>query len=147
MIKKYINVIILLFIGIAFIFWIIQLKTGLILTNMRNPYPWGLYIAGYDFFVGNAAGALILCSLIYLFGIKRLKTFAKLCVLCALANAVVAMIIIIPDTGRPIKLFHLFIHPNFYSPLIWDIVVLFLYGCFTLIYLIILMFPDIKGQK
>jgi len=114
---------------------------------MRNPYPWGLYISGLEFFVGNAAGGLILSSLIYLFDITKLKAFAKLGALCAFANVIAAMTIVIPDIGRPIKLLNLFIHPNFYSPMIWDIIILFSFVCFTIIYLIVLMLPDIKGQK
>jgi len=92
---------------------------------MRNPYPWGLYISGLEFFVGNAAGGLVLSSLIYVFGVNKLKPFAKLGALCAFANVVAAMTIVIPDIGRPIKLFNLLLHPNFYSPLIWDIIALF----------------------
>jgi molybdopterin-containing oxidoreductase family membrane subunit len=145
MIKKNIDKIILLFIAIAFIIWIIQVNTGLILTNMRNPFSWGLYISALAFFVGNAAGGLVLSSLIYVFGVNKLKPFAKLGALCAFANVVAAMTIVIPDIGRPIKLFNLLLHPNFYSPLIWDIIALFTYACFTLIYLIILMIPDLKG--
>jgi len=64
-----------------------------------------------------------------------------------LQNVIAAMTIVIPDIGRPIKLLNLFIHPNFYSPMIWDIIILFSFVCFTIIYLIVLMLPDIKGQK
>ena len=42
--------------------WIYQLQEGLILTNMQNSYSWGLYISGLAFFVGNAAGGLVLTS-------------------------------------------------------------------------------------
>ena len=36
--------------------WIIQLKNGLIVTNMSNMFNWGWYIAMFAFLVGVAAG-------------------------------------------------------------------------------------------
>ena len=71
---------------IALCFWFYQLWQGLILTNMVNSYSWGLYISGLAFFVGNAAGGLVLTSSIYLFGVKKLKPLAKLGALTAFAN-------------------------------------------------------------
>ena len=44
--------------------WGYQVKEGLVVTNMRNSYSWGLYVSGLAFFVGNAAGGLVLSSLI-----------------------------------------------------------------------------------
>ena len=70
--------------------WGIQLKEGLVLTNMRNSYSWGLYVATLAFFVGNAAGGLVLSSMIYLFGVTSLKPFARIGALCAFANVTAA---------------------------------------------------------
>jgi len=130
----------------ALVVWMYQLREGLILTNMLNSYNWGLYISGLAFFVGNAAGGLVLTSSIYLFGVKQLKPLAKLGALTAFANVTAAMLIVLPDIGKPLRLLNLFLHPNFMSPLVWDIIVLSLYAIASAVYLYILMLPDLTGK-
>jgi len=131
--------------ALGLVAWIFQLQQGLVLTNMRNSYTWGLYIAGLAFFVGNAAGGLVLSSLIYLFGVEHLKPFAKIGALTAFANVSAAMISVLPDLGRPDRIYNLFLHPKISSPLIWDVAVLSLYALLCLVYLYLLMLPDLKG--
>ncbi len=130
---------------VGLVAWIFQFREGLVLTNMRNSYTWGLYVAGLAFFVGNAAGGLVLSSLIYLFGVEHLKPFAKIGALTAFVNVSAAMIAIIPDIGQPTRLYNLFIHPKLTSPLVWDVAVLNLYAVLSLVYLYLLMLPDLKG--
>ena len=124
---------------VAIAAWIYQLQEGLILTNMQNSYNWGLYISGLAFFVGNAAGGLVLTSSIYLFGVKKLKPLAKLGALTAFANVTAAMLIVLPDIGKPIRLYNMLLHPNWMSPLVWDVFAVlrhdgryrrYLVGCF-----------------
>jgi len=131
---------------IAIAVWIYQLKEGLILTNMQNSYSWGLYISGLAFFVGNAAGGLVLTSSIYLFGVKKLKPLAKLGALTAFANVTAAMLIVLPDIGKPIRLYNMLLHPNWMSPLVWDVIVLNLYAVASALYLYILMLPELTGR-
>lgn len=130
---------------LGFAAWVFQFKEGLVLTNLRNSYTWGLYVSGLAFFVGNAAGGLVLSSLIYLFGVETLKPFAKIGALTAFVNVTAAMVSIIPDIGQPTRIYNLFIHPKLSSPLVWDVAVLNLYAALSLIYLYILMLPDLKG--
>ena len=140
----------LLFSGALFLVaiaaWIYQLQEGLILTNMQNSYSWGLYISGLAFFVGNAAGGLVLTSSIYLFGVKKLKPLAKLGALTAFANVTAAMLIVLPDIGKPIRLYNMLLHPNWMSPLVWDVIVLNLYALASALYLYILMLPELTGR-
>ena len=126
--------------------WLYQLQEGLVLTNLQNSYSWGLYISGLAFFVGNAAGGLVLSSSIYLFGVKKLKPLAKLGALTAFANVTAAMLIVLPDIGKPIRLYNMLLHPNFTSPLVWDVIVLNLYAVVSALYLYILMLPDLTGK-
>lgn len=146
MAKKLGWVVILGLMVVGFTAWIFQFKEGLVLTNMRNSYTWGLYIAGLAFFVGNAAGGLVLSSLIYLFGVDHLKPFAKIGALTAFANVTAAMVSVIPDIGQPARLYNLLLHPKLSSPLVWDVAVLSLYALLCLVYLYLLMLPDLKGR-
>lgn len=131
---------------VALAAWVYQLREGLILTNLQNSYSWGLYISGLAFFVGNAAGGLVLTSSIYLFGVKKLKPLAKLGALTAFANVTAAMLIVLPDIGKPFRLYQMLLHPNLMSPLIWDVVVLNLYAIVSAVYLYILLLPDLTGS-
>jgi molybdopterin-containing oxidoreductase family membrane subunit len=113
---------------------------------MQNGFTWGLYVAALAFFVGNAAGGLVLSSSIYLFGAAHLKPFARLGALTAFANVTAAMLIIVPDIGRPERLFEILLHANWMSPLVWDVIVLSAYAVLSLAYLFIMMLPDLRGR-
>ena len=128
-------------IGIAA--WIMQLQRGLILTNMRNPFTWGLYIAMWAFYVGTAAGGLVVSSAIYIFGVKQLKPVAPVASITAFIFAVAAMLMALPDIGRPDRLLNLFIYPNFKSMLIWDFIVLSTYAILSATYTYVLLKPRI----
>lgn len=129
----------------GFAAWVWQFREGLVLTNMGNSYTWGLYVSGLAFLIGNAAGGLVLISLIYLFGVDSLKPFAKIGALTAFVNVSAAMIAIFPEIGQPGRIYNMLIHPKFSSPLVWDAAVLNLYAGLSLAYLYILMLPDLKG--
>ncbi len=135
--------------GLGLIAWFYQLYSGLIVTNMRNPFSWGLYIAAWAFFVGTAAGGLVVSSAIYLFGAKQLKPIAKVASLTAFIFAMGAMIVLLPDIGRPDRLYNFLIHPNFRSMLPWDFIVLSAYAVVSAIYTYTLLYPDIvqRGVK
>lgn len=130
----------------ASVAYLVQFQRGLILTDLNNLFSWGLYVSGLAFFVGNAAGGLVLSSSIYLFGLKELKPFARLGALTALVNVICAMISILPDIGQPLRLWHLLVYPQFTSPLVWDIIILNIYAALTTAYLFVLLIPDIYSR-
>ena len=47
-------------IGLAFVVYLFQLNMGLTLTGLSRDVSWGLYIAQFTYFVGVAAGAVML---------------------------------------------------------------------------------------
>jgi len=110
---------------------------------MRNPFSWGLYIATWAFFVGTAAGGLVVSSAIYLFNAKQLKPVAKVASLTAFLFAIGAMVVLLPDIGRPERLYNFILHPNFRSMLPWDVVVLSSYAAVSALYTYTLLYPDI----
>jgi molybdopterin-containing oxidoreductase family membrane subunit len=56
------------------------------------------------------------------------------------------MLIVLPDIGKPVRLYNMLLHPNFTSPLVWDVIVLNLYAVVSALYLYILMLPDLTGK-
>ena len=52
--------------------------------NTTQHVPWGLWVAAYIFFLGLSAGAFLISSLVYVFGIKRLEAVGPLALFQAL---------------------------------------------------------------
>jgi molybdopterin-containing oxidoreductase family membrane subunit len=111
--------------------WIYELNNGLAATGMRDVVSWGTYIFTFAFFIGLSAGGLIMASSAEVFGIRALKPMSQLGVLSAAACVTVAGLMIIPDLGKPQRILNIFIHPNWTSPLIWDILIISIYFVFS----------------
>ncbi|SMB98050.1 prokaryotic molybdopterin-containing oxidoreductase family, membrane subunit [Thermanaeromonas toyohensis ToBE] len=126
--------------------WVYQVRAGLIITHMRNPFSWGLYIATFAFFVGIAAGGLIVSSAVYLFSLEALKPFTRIASLSAFASILAAAVIILPDLGRVDRIYFLLLHPNFRSPLIWDVIVVSSYIVLTFLSVYFQLLPDWKRE-
>lgn len=122
--------------------WGYQLSQGLIVTHMRNPFSWGLYIASFAFFVGIAAGGLIVSSSVYLFNLEKLKPLTRIASLTAFASTLGAGAMILPDMGRVDRIFNLLLHPNFRSPLVWDVAVISAYMLVTFLSIYVQLLPE-----
>ncbi|OLN29592.1 NrfD/PsrC family molybdoenzyme membrane anchor subunit [Desulfosporosinus metallidurans] len=131
---------------ISLVAWGYQLYNGLIVTDMRNPFSWGLYIATFAFFVGVAAGGLIVSSSVYLFNIEKLKPFTRIASLSAFASILGAGAMIFPDMGRVERVWKIFVHPNFRSPLVWDVIVITAYLIITFLSVYVQLLPDWKKE-
>jgi molybdopterin-containing oxidoreductase family membrane subunit len=138
--------ILLIIAAIGIVAWIYQLQKGLIVTNMRNPFSWGLYIATWAFFVGTAAGGLVVSSAIYIFGAKEFKPIAPVASTTAFIFAVGAMVMVLPDLGRVDRIFNIFLYPNFSSLMPWDLIVLSTYAFLSAIYTYVLLMPRIAEK-
>jgi len=101
-----------------------QLNTGMVVTDLNNFFPWGLSVSGLEFFAGNGAGAILLICFVYIFRVHHLKPLVRVAAVCALANTVAGMVIILSDLGRVGKMYEMLLHPNLTSPLVWDVTIL-----------------------
>lgn len=130
--------------AVSMVGWIVQLRSGLIVTNVRNPFSWGLYIATFAFFVGVAAGGLIISSSAYLFGVEKLKPLTRIASLSAFASVLGAAVMILPDMGRVDRLYQILLHPNLQSPLVWDVAVISTYALIAFLSVYFQLLPDAK---
>ena len=131
---------------LGFVAWIYQLQTGLVATGMRNVFSWGLYIMLFVLFVGLSAGGLIISSAPKFFHSEKYDGFARLGVLVSLACIVVAGLLIIPDIGRPERLYQFLTSPNFQSPMVWDFGIVIGYGLLNIWYLWLLTRRDLAAR-
>jgi len=81
-------------------------------TNLSNPYPWGLWI-GFDVMCGVAlaAGGYILASTVYLFGLKHYYPLLRPAILTGFLGYSFVVVALLVDLGRPWRL----PYPVFYS--------------------------------
>ena len=111
--------------------WARQMADGMIVTNMTDHVSWGLYIANFTFFVGVAAGGVMMVIPAYLYRDKRMHDVVVLGELLAVAAICMCLAFVTVDLGRPDRFWHMF--PgigrfNFpVSMLTWDVIVLNIY--------------------
>lgn len=122
---------ILLLIGLVsagMVFW-----KGLVITNMSDTVPWGLWITIDLSAIALGAGAFTLSAIVYIFKIERFRPILRLAILVGLIGYTSALLTLIMDIGRPDRFYHPWMYWNVHSVL-WEIT-----WCIT-IYLTILIF-------
>lgn len=99
----------------------LRLTEGLAVTDLTSQMPWGSWIAFYIFFVGLSAGAFLLSSLVYVFGMHQFERIGRAALLSAIVSMGVALAFVGVDLGRlergPITM--IFFHWT--SPLSWEV--------------------------
>ncbi len=122
----------IIFVG-AWAYFSFQFTTGLIVTGMRDITSWGLYVITFIFFIGLSAGGLIIASSAHVFGAENFKPISRLAAFLAAVCVAVAAVTIVADLGRPDRVLNLFLHPQLYSPFLWDLSVITAYLVISLI--------------
>ena len=120
-----------------------QLREGLYVTDMRDRISWGLYITAFVFFIGiSHAGTLISAILraskaSWRAPVTRIAEF-----ITAVALLVGASFVLI-DMGRPERIFNVYLHGRWQSPIMWDVMAITTYLTASVIYLYAPMIPDL----
>jgi len=105
---------------------------GLVITNMYDSVPWGLWITIDLSAIALGAGAFTLSAVVYLFGLKRFQPIVRLAVFLGFIGYTSALLTLVMDIGRPDRFWHPWVYWNVHSVL-WEIT-----WCIT-IYLIIMV--------
>ncbi len=113
--------------GIA-VFW-----KGLVITNLTDLVPWGLWITIDLSSIAVSAGAFSLCAGVYLFGLKRYQPLARTATFIGLIGYTMAMLALILDIGRPDRFWKALVYWNTHS-LMWEVTM-----C-VILYLTVLVF-------
>ncbi len=93
---------------------------GLIVTNLTDLVPWGLWITIDLSSIAMAAGAFSLCALVYLVGLKEYEPVAKTATFVGIVGYSMAMLCLLMDVGRPDRFWHGFVYWNTHSVL-WEV--------------------------
>ena len=106
--------------GVGFVSIITVLLKGLVVTNLSNQLPWGLWITIDLSSIALGAGAFTLSGTVYVLGVKKYESIARAAVVVGLLGYTSAMIALLVDIGRPDRFYHPMIYWNVHSVL-WEI--------------------------
>lgn len=123
--------------------WIVQIRTGLGVTGMRDYVSWGMYIANFVFFVAVSLIGFLISSALHLLKIPWAKPISRVAEQVAIAFVALAGIIIVMDMGRPDRFMNIFLHGRFASPIIWDVTVITTYLVISVLLFYIPLIPDL----
>jgi Ni/Fe-hydrogenase subunit HybB-like protein len=96
------------------------LTKGLVVTNMSDTVPWGLWITIDLSSIALGAGAFTLSAVVYLFRLKRFERIARLSILIGIIGYTSALLALVMDIGRPDRFWHPWVYWNVHSVL-WEI--------------------------
>ncbi len=127
--------------------WIIQIRTGLGVTGMRDYVSWGMYIANFVFFVAVSLIGFLISSALTLLKISWSKPISRVAEQVAIAAVALAGIIIVMDMGRPDRFLNVFLHGRFASPIIWDVTVVSTYLAISVLLFYLPLIPDLALMR
>jgi Ni/Fe-hydrogenase subunit HybB-like protein len=93
---------------------------GLIVTNLSDLVPWGLWITIDLSSIALSAGAFLLSAAVYLFGLNRYQPVARTAVFIGLIGYTMAVLTLLLDIGRPDRFWHALVYWNPHSVL-WEV--------------------------
>src|SRR3972149_10209528 len=111
---------------------IVVFTRGLVVTNLTDLVPWGLWITIDLSAIAMSAGAFMLCAAVYLMDLKHYQPIARTATFIGLIGYSMAVLTLLLDIGRPDRFWHPMVFWNPHSVL-WEITM-----CVTL-YLTVLL--------
>ena len=109
-----------------------RLTTGHEQAAYGSYVVWGLWVAQYIFFVGMAGGLFLFASLDYLFGLRPFVGLGRVALFTALVSLGAGLFSIWLDLGHPLRIWKVYLNPNFQSvmtQIVWGYTV---FGLLTL---------------
>lgn len=121
----------------------LQLRDGLVVTNMRDRPSWGLYISAFVFFTGISQAGTLISAILRVANSSWRAPITRLAeLITAIALAVGALFIVV-DMGRPDRLVNVFMFGRWQSPIMWDVMAITTYFTASLLYFYTPMMPDL----
>ena len=114
-------------IGMGFGFYLLQWFKGLMVTGMGRDVSWGFYIGQLTYFVGVAAGGVMVVLPYYLHNYKAFGRITILGEFLAVGAIVMCGLFVMVDLGNLPRMLNIVIYPNPTSILFYDMIVLNVY--------------------
>ena len=92
-------------------------------VNYGSYVNWGLWVAGYLFFAGAAAGSFMIATLDYVFDVPLFKGTGRYALLASVVTLPAALVLIGFDLGHMERIWKIYLQPSFISllaQLVWS---------------------------
>lgn len=99
---------------------LVVFSQGLVVTNLSDLVPWGLWITVDLSSIAMSAGAFTLCAAVYLLGLKQFQPVARTATFIGLIGYSMAVLCLMLDIGRPDRFWHALVFWNPHSVL-WEV--------------------------
>ena len=106
--------------GVGAVAGIMVFARGLVLTNLTDLVPWGLWITIDLSSIALSAGAFTVCAAVYLLGLKQYQPVARTATFIGLIGYSMALLTLLLDIGRPDRFWHALVFWNTHSVL-WEV--------------------------
>lgn len=135
MFRRLIYTLMVLLAVLGIISLVIRFTEGTKVTALTSSVPWGMWVVFYIYFVGLSAGSFLISTLVYVFGLNKLKDIGPLSFLCAIIALLAGMVFIWIDLGHPFRFWKVLVNFNYTSILAWEtmfytLYILLLFICF-----------------
>lgn len=140
-------VFLLVLIGIGAACYIYQFFEGLRITGLSRDVSWGLYIGQLTYFVGIAAGGVMVVLPYYLHDYKAFGRITILGEFLAISAIIMCLLFVFVDLGNPVRIMNVILYPTPNSILFWDMIVLNTYLLLNLIVGWNVLAAERKGVK
>ncbi len=127
----------------AFFAWVYQLRWGLGTTGLNIPVYWGFYITNFVFFIGISHAGTLISAILRLCHAEWRRSITRAAEVITVLVLFFGVGSVIVDLGRPDRMLNVLKHPNFHSPLLWDVCSVSTYLLASSIYLYLPLIPDI----
>ncbi len=121
----------------------VQLRDGLVVTGMREPVLWGLYISNFVFFIGISHAGTLISAILRLSGAEWRRPITRMAEAITVMAISVGALFPIIDLGRPDRIINVFVYGRIQSPILWDFISIFTYLAGSFVYLYLPLIPDI----
>ncbi|MBU2512790.1 polysulfide reductase NrfD [bacterium] len=119
--------------ALGFYYYVVQLKTGLVITGLGRDNTWGLYTAQMNFLVGVAAGGVMLVLPYYLHNYKKFGKITILGEFLAVPALCMCLLFLLIHLGKPSRFMNVFLHPTPTAMVFWDSMVIMAYLVLNLV--------------
>jgi molybdopterin-containing oxidoreductase family membrane subunit len=99
--------------------WIVFIQKGGVVMAQRDGSPWGLWFTNYMYYVGLAAGGLIVYASVHLFGATQFAPLSRIAVLLAGVIVMLALLGVMTDFEKPARLINMLLSPNPTAPFVY----------------------------
>jgi molybdopterin-containing oxidoreductase family membrane subunit len=123
--------------------YVTQLRDGLQVTGLNVPVYWGLYITNFVFFIGISHAGTLISAILRLSNAEWRRSITRSAEVITVLVLLFGVGSVMLDLGRPDRALNIVTHPNFSSPLLWDVTSISVYLTGSIIYLYLPLIPDI----